>query len=308
MPSPSPPDDPEAAGAPAQGGEAPAPAAVPELSVIVPVYNEEESVPELAREIAAALDPLAIAYEVIWADDGSTDGTPAALVALAAADPRVRVVRIGRNSGLSAALDAGFAHARAPVLVTLDGDLQNDPADIPRLLAELADCDVVCGVRAKRRDNWLRRASSRIANGVRNRLTRESIADVGCTLRAYRAPFVARVPMFTGIHRFLPTLLRLAGARVKEVPVNHRPRLHGEPKYNIRNRIWRALVDLFAVRWMQRRWIDRRLVEEVSQWTPERSGSSSASPDRPSSSAASSSSGSPPRSGARATFRAPSGS
>ena len=306
MPSPSPPDDPEAAVAP--DGRGGAPAAVPGLSVIVPVYNEAESVPELAREIAAALDPLAIAYEVVYADDGSTDGSPAVLAELAAADPRVRVVRIGRNSGLSAALDAGFTHARAPVLVTLDGDLQNDPADIPRLLAELADCDVVCGVRAKRRDDWLRRASSRIANGVRNRLTRESIADVGCTLRAYRAPFVARVPMFTGIHRFLPTLLRLAGARVKEVPVNHRPRLHGEPKYNIRNRIWRALVDLFAVRWMQRRWIDRRLVEEVSQWTRERSGWSSASPGRLSSSAASSSSGSPPKSGARATFRGPSGS
>ncbi len=308
MPSPPPPDDPEATAAPAGRGGAPAPAAVPELSVIVPVYNEAESVPELAREIAAALDPLGIAYEVIWADDGSTDAGPAVLAALAAADPRVRVVRIGRNSGLSAALDAGFTHARAPVLVTLDGDLQNDPADIPRLLAELADCDVVCGVRAKRRDDWLRRASSRIANGVRNRLTRESIADVGCTLRAYRAPFVARVPMFTGIHRFLPTLLRLAGARVREVPVNHRPRRHGEPKYNIRNRIWRALVDLFAVRWMQRRWIDRRLVEEVSPWTPESSGSSSASPDRPCSSAASSSSGSPPSGGARATSRLPSGS
>jgi glycosyltransferase involved in cell wall biosynthesis len=310
MPSPSPPDRPERAAAPGAQGGGPAAAApaAPELSVIVPVYNEEESIPELAAEIRAALDPPGIAYEVLWVDDGSTDGSPAALAALAAADPRVRVLRVGRNSGLSAALDAGFTHARAPVLVTLDGDLQNDPADIPRLLAELADCDVVCGVRARRRDDWLRRASSRIANAVRNRLTRESIADVGCTLRAYRAPFVARVPMFTGIHRFLPTLLRLSGARVKEVPVNHRPRLHGEPKYNIRNRIWRALVDLFAVRWMQRRWIDRRLVEEVPRWTPARSGSSSASPDRLSSSAASSSSGSPPSAGARATSRPRSGS
>lgn len=259
MPSPSAPESP--AGGP-----------IPDLSVIVPVYDEEESLPELAREIAAALDPTGLDYEVIYADDGSTDGSPAVLAALAAADRRVRVLRIRRNSGLSAALDAGFAHARAPVLVTLDADLQNDPAEIPRLLAELADCDVVCGVRARRRDDWLRRASSRIANAVRNRLTGESIADVGCTLRAYRAPFVARVPMFDGIHRFLPTLLRLAGARVRQVPVHHRPRLHGRPKYNIRNRIRRALIDLFAVRWMQRRWIDRRLVEEVPRCTPDSSG------------------------------------
>jgi len=308
MPSTSPSDEPEPAAQPAGGGGPAAAAAPPELSVIVPVYNEQESLRPLAAELRAALDPLGVAYESIWVDDGSTDGGPAVLAAMAAEDPRVRVVRIGRNSGLSAALDAGFTHARAPVLVTLDGDLQNDPADIPRLLAELGDCDVVCGVRARRRDNWLRRISSRIANGVRNRLTRESIADVGCTLRAYRAPFVARVPMFTGIHRFLPTLLRLAGARVKEVPVHHRPRLHGEPKYNIRNRIRRALVDLFAVRWMQRRWIDRRLVEEVTRWAPTPPGTPSASPDKLSSSAASSSSGSPPRSGGRVTSRTPSGS
>lgn len=280
----------------------------PELSVIVPVYDEEENLPVLAAELAAALDPLGLDYELIYVDDGSTDGSPEVLAGLAAADPRVRVLRNRRNSGLSAALDAGFQHARGALLATLDSDLQNDPADLPRLLAELDGCDVVCGVRARRRDTWIRRASSRVANWVRNRLTRESIADVGCTLRVYRAPFVARVPMFRGMHRFLPTLLRLAGARIREVPVNHRPRLHGSPKYNIRNRIWRAIDDLFAVRWMQRRWIDRRLVEEVPRWNQQPSGSSSASPDRRSSSAASSSSGSPPRSDARATSPRPSGS
>jgi glycosyltransferase involved in cell wall biosynthesis len=280
----------------------------PELSVIVPVFDEEENLPVLAAELAAALDPLEIAYEVIYVDDGSTDGSPGVLAALAAADPRVRILRNRRNSGLSAALDAGFQQARGALLATLDADLQNDPADLPRLLAELEGVDVVCGIRSRRRDSWMRRASSRVANGVRNRLTRESIADVGCTLRVYRAPFVARVPMFRGMHRFLPTLLRLAGARIREVPVNHRPRLHGKPKYNIRNRIWRAIDDLFAVRWMQRRWIDRRLAEEIPRWNPERSGSPSDSPARPSSSAASSSSGSPPRSDGRATSRAHSGS
>lgn len=247
--------------------------AQPEISLIVPVYNEEENLPILAAEIRTALAGTGRVYEVLFVDDGSTDRSPAVLRQLAAGDPRLRILHLRRNSGLSAALDAGFRHARGEVLVSLDSDLQNDPADIPRLLEELAGCDVVCGVRARRRDNWLRRVSSRIANGVRNRLTDESIADVGCTLRAYRAEFVRRIPMFTGMHRFLPTLLRMEGARIKEVPVNHRPRLHGEPKYNVRNRIWKALTDLWAVRWMQRRWIDRQLVEEIEGPVPAASGS-----------------------------------
>jgi glycosyltransferase involved in cell wall biosynthesis len=280
----------------------------PDLSVVVPVFNEEDNLPVLAEEIAAALDGggdqgEALLYEVLFVDDGSTDASPRVLAELASRDRRRRVLRLARNCGQSAAMAIGFRHARGRLTATLDADLQNDPADLPRLLAELdggdgGEVDVVCGVRAERRDTWLRRVSSRVANGVRNRLTAESIADVGCTLRVYRTRFVADLPMFTGMHRFLPTLLRLAGARVKEVPVHHRPRLHGSPKYNIRNRIRGALVDLFAVRWMQRRWIDLRAVEEVVVWettssasTP--SGWSSASSDRASSSPASSSSGSP---------------
>lgn len=301
----------------------------PQLSVIIPVYNEQENLPVLAAEIEAALEPAELAYEVLWVDDGSTDDSPRVLAGLAANDPRVRILHLRRNSGQSAALDAGFRHARGEILATLDADLQNDPADIPRLLAELPGCDVVCGVRRKRRDNWVRRVSSKIANGVRNRLTHESVTDVGCTLRVYRRESVGALFMFTGMHRFLPTLLKLAGARIREIPVNHRPRLHGVPKYNIRNRIWKALGDLFAVRWMQRRWIDRGLVEEIQPhsgpaqsptpetgrcrqapgaspaeaaqpkeapppWIPETPGSGSDSPARPSSSAASSSSGSPP--------------
>jgi hypothetical protein len=142
--------------------------------------------------------------------------------------------------------------------------------------------------------------SSRIANGVRNRVTHESVTDVGCTLRACRTEYLRRLPVFNGMHRFLPTLLRMEGARVTEVPVNHRPRLHGQPKYNIRNRVFRALADLYGVRWMQTRWIDRGLSEEIDVWTANTSGSRSDSWDRPSSSAASSSSGSPPSGGRRA--------
>lgn len=289
----------------------------PQLSIVIPVYNEEENLPLLAAEIEAALAPTGLPYEVIYVDDGSTDGSPEVMRSLAATDPRVRILHLRRNSGQSAALDAGFRHARGEVIATLDADLQNDPADIPCLLEVLPECDVVCGVRQKRRDKWVRRISSKVANGVRNWLTHESVTDVGCTLRVYRRESVEHIFMFDGMHRFLPTLLKLAGARIREIPVHHRPRLHGVPKYNIRNRIWKALADLLAVRWMQRRWIDRGTVEEIqpvgaagnrlepaadgpaqdketSPWIPKTPGSGSDSPAKPSSSAASSSSGSSP--------------
>jgi glycosyltransferase involved in cell wall biosynthesis len=272
----------------------------PDVSVVIPVFDEAENLPVLAGEIRAALEPTGRAYEVIYVDDGSTDDSPAVLAALAREDPRVRVIRQRRNSGQSAALDAGFRHARGSVVVTLDSDLQNDPADIPRLLERIGDFDVVSGVRARRRDSWVRRLSSRIANRVRNRVTHESVTDVGCTLRACRTEYLLRIPVWNGMHRFLPTLLRMEGARVTEVPVNHRPRLHGQPKYNIRNRIFRTLADLFGVRWLQTRRIDRGLSEEIDVWTTNTSGSRSDSLDRPSSSAASSSSGSPPSAGRRA--------
>jgi dolichol-phosphate mannosyltransferase len=178
------------------------------------------------------------------------------------------------------------------VVVTLDADMQNDPADVPLLLERLGEYDVVCGVRARRRDSWVRRVSSGVANAVRNRLTKESVSDVGCTLRAYRVEFLRRIPVWNGMHRFLPTLLRMEGARITEVDVGHRPRAFGTPKYNIRNRIWRATNDLFGVRWLQSRWIDRRLAKEVEVCNQTAFGSLSDSADRPSSPAASSSSGS----------------
>ncbi len=250
----------------AQGPSSSSPAvgSAPELSLVIPVYNEDENLEPLVREIAAALEPGSRSYEILLVDDGSTDRSPEVMAGLAAADPRIRRIRLRRNSGQSAALDAGFRFARGPIVVTLDADLQNDPADIPRMLAELSRADVVCGIRANRRDTWTRRISSRIANGVRNRLTHERVTDVGCTLRVCRRELLVGLPLFTGLHRFLPTLLKMQGGRVVEIPVNHRPRLHGVAKYGIGNRLWRALADLFAVRWMQKRWIDRRLAEEVS--------------------------------------------
>lgn len=269
----------------------------PEISLVIPVYNEEENLPVLAAEIRAAMEPTGRAYEVIYVDDGSTDSSPQVLAQLAREDPRARVVRQRRNSGQSAAFDAGFRHARGGIVVTLDADLQNDPADIPRLLKHMDRFDVVNGVRARRQDDWVRRVSSKLANRVRNRVTRESVTDVGCTLRAMRSEYLRHIPLFNGMHRFLPTLLRMEGARVTEVPVNHRPRLHGQPKYGIHNRLWRGLVDLFGVRWLQTRRVDRGLSEEIDVWntnSPGMPGPSSASSDRPASSPAFSSSGSPP--------------
>jgi dolichol-phosphate mannosyltransferase len=239
----------------------------PEISLVIPVFNEEDNLPVLAAEIDVTMRALGRPYEVLFIDDGSTDGSPAVLSLLAERDSNVRIVRQQRNAGQSAALDAGFRFARGEVVVTLDADLQNDPADIPKLLEHLDRYDVVAGVRATRRDDWVRRISSRIANRIRNRVTHESITDVGCTLKAFRSEYLRCIPMFTGMHRFLPTLLRMEGARITEVPVNHRPRLHGQPKYNISNRIWQALADLFAVRWMQSRRIDRRLPQEIGPGT-----------------------------------------
>jgi len=235
----------------------------PRLSIVVPLYNEEENLPALDAEIRAALAPLGIAYEVLYVDDGSTDGSLAVLHRLAAADGRLRILRHRKNAGQSAGLASGFRAARGEIVATLDADLQNDPADLPRLLAKLDEgWDVVSGVRRDRRDTWVRKASSKIANAVRNWATDEAITDVGCSLKAYRARYLAHLPMFGGMHRFLPTLVRWNGARVTEIEVHHRPRLHGVAKYGIGNRLFRALADLFAVRWMRTRWIDPANVEE----------------------------------------------
>jgi dolichol-phosphate mannosyltransferase len=235
-----------------------------QLSVVIPVFNERDNVAVLAGEIRAAVDPLAIPYEVIFVDDGSTDGSAEALQEIARLDSRVRIVSQARNSGQSAALAAGFRHARGEIIVTLDSDLQNDPADIPLLLERITTADVVSGIRTKRRDTWTRRVASKIANRIRNRLTHETVTDVGCSLRAFRRQYIVGVPVFDGMHRFLPTLLRLAGARVTEMGVRHRPRLHGTAKYTIGNRVFRATADLFGVRWLQLRHIDPDLSREVT--------------------------------------------
>ena len=240
----------------------PAPAGVPALSVVIPAYNEEANVGPCHAELAGVLGGLGRPFEIVFVDDGSTDGTFAALRAIIAADPRVRALRFRANAGQTAALAAGFAAARGDVVVTMDADLQNDPADIPRLLAALESADLVCGWRVERRDPWTKRVASRIANRVRARLTGDGVHDTGCTLKAFRRAAVPRRHLYRGMHRFLPALARIEGFRVVEVPVGHRPRRAGTSKYGNWTRLWAGLADLCAVRWMARRRLDYEIEEE----------------------------------------------
>lgn len=232
----------------------------PVLSVVVPVHDELDNLEALHRELDVALASLPSA-EIVLVDDGSRDGSLERMRAIATRDARVRVIALDGNHGQTAALDAGFHAARGDILCTLDADLQNDPSDLGKLLALLDRADVVNGVRTQRNDSFLRKLSSRIGNGFRNRMTGESVTDVGCSLRVMRASFVRRVKLYRGMHRFLPTLLRIEGARVIEVPVSHRPRHAGRSKYGVGNRLFVGLVDVFAVRWMQDRALRYRVRE-----------------------------------------------
>jgi glycosyltransferase involved in cell wall biosynthesis len=209
------------------------------------------------------LDPTGLRYEVIFADDGSRDRSAEIVRAFRAVDPRVRLVKLKANAGETAAMDAGLKVARGRFVVTMDADLQNDPRDIPRLLDHLKDWDVATGWRVDRAagDSIVRRVSSIIANRVRNALSDESIHDSACTFRAFRRECLRDLTLYRGLHRFIPTLLRMQGYRVLEVPINHRPRRFGESKYGIGNRAVRAFVDLLAVRWMK----SRRLGYEVAE-------------------------------------------
>ncbi len=237
----------------------------PEVSIVVPLRDERENLRILGSEIRGAMEGSGSSWEVVLVDDGSTDGSLEALRDLAANDGAFRVLRLPAQHGQSAALAAGFRAARGGIVVTLDADLQNDPQDIPRLLAELETADVVAGVRATRHDPWIRCASARAANRIRRSVTRDSLTDIGCSLKAYRAELLERVPTFDGMHRFLPILLQMEGARVRQVQVAHRLRRHGRSKYTTRKRVWRGLVDLLGVRWLQRRWIARQEVEGIEE-------------------------------------------
>ena len=225
----------------------------PDLSAVVPAYNEVESLPALFTELRAALESTGRTWEMIVVDDGSTDGTREAIDAEAQRDDRVRAIVLERNAGQSAALAAGLSCVRGDVVITLDADLQNDPADLPRLLAALANADVVSGVRARRQDSWVRLVSSRIANAVRRGVLGAPVTDIGCSFKVYRREVLEGLPMFVGVHRFLPALCVFRGARFAEVELNHRARRHGVSKYGVGNRLWRGIADLVGVQWLKSR-------------------------------------------------------
>ncbi len=228
------------------------------LSVVVPVKNEQDNVEPLVREIAAALTGRA-EFEIIYVNDGSTDGTQAVLDRLKQEFPMLRVIRHRTACGQSQAVTTGVRAARHEWIATLDGDGQNDPADIPALLAVLADAkqpanlELLAGWRTRRNDTFLRRLSSKVANGVRSRMLKDSTPDTGCGLKVFARETFLMLPNFDHIHRFLPALVIRGGGAVVSVPVNHRPRERGTSKYGLHNRLWVGIVDLFGVAWLQRR-------------------------------------------------------
>ena len=223
-----------------------------EIAVIVPVYNEEDNVLPMAREVSDAMKKAGRSYELVFVDDASTDSTWKKIEEARRQFPGVRGLRHAVNSGQSAALWTGIQASHSDIIATLDGDLQNDPADIPQMLPSLAKADFVCGVRAKRRDTFVRRSSSKIARWARRSALKVDFCDTGCAMRVFKRSALAGVFPFNGFHRFLPVLVHGNGVSTLEVPVNHRPRVAGVSKYGVWNRVWRGIYDLIALSWFQK--------------------------------------------------------
>lgn len=233
----------------------------PEISVVVPLRNESANVLPLTQRIFSALDKVPGHVELILVDDASSDDTWQQILHARQVHPQLRAFRHSQNRGQSAALWTGFRASHGRVLATLDGDLQNDPADLPRMLPLLADCDMVCGVRTNRADNWLRRVSSSIARSARKAVLGVDFADTGCNLRVFKRRVFESLPAFDGVHRFMPIFVHNVGLSVKEVPVSHHPRTAGRSNYGISNRLGRGIRDLIMVRWFLKRQIERAPAE-----------------------------------------------
>jgi len=224
-----------------------------DISVIVPVFNEADNVLPMAREVAAAMAKTGRDWELLFVDDASSDETPQRILEAARANPQVRGLRHQRNAGQSAAVWTGIQASASPILCTLDGDLQNDPADLPAMIAQLAKVDFVSGMRLNRQDTWVRKVSSKIARSARKAALGVDFRDTGCAIRAFKRTALAGVFPFNGLHRFLPVLVHGGGATTLEVPVNHRPRVAGVSKYGVWNRLGRGIYDLIAISWYQKR-------------------------------------------------------
>jgi glycosyltransferase involved in cell wall biosynthesis len=241
--------------------------AIPTLSIVVPCYNEEGNLVPLITSIRETMEPLKLEYEIVIADDCSKDKSWEILGKLGAEDPRIRALRFAKNCGQSAALWAGIQAAHGQFIATLDADLQNDPKDLPKFLEALKQYDCVCGSRLENRrkgDNFIRRISSKIANGVRNKITHETVSDSACGYRVFKRECAANLKFFKGMHRFLPTLFKIEGYSVAEIPVSHHTRFTGTSNYGVWNRLFASSYDLFAVRWMQKRMFRYQVKDRVN--------------------------------------------
>ncbi len=228
----------------------------PFVSVVVPFYNEEDNVAPLAERVATVFADLpGYDYECLFVNDGSSDATRARIDAENAKNPRVRPIHLVKNRGQSAALVAGMRRAKGDFILTLDGDLQNDPCDFPKMLELLKDHDCVCGYRADRQDSFVRKISSKIGNGARQRILKDGIRDAGCGSKGFRRKCVEHIIPFNGMHRYFAVMMRTSGMSIAECPVTHHPRVHGVSKYGIHNRLWRGIYDLIGVRWLSKRYV-----------------------------------------------------
>ena len=239
----------------------------PEISFIIPCHNEEGNLRELIKAIRTAVEPLNLSYEIVITDDFSTDKSWEILKELGAADPRIRALRFAFNCGQSAAQWAGMKAARGKYLVTLDADLQNDPKDLPKFWEALKNYDCVCGTRIATRgqgDNFVKVVSSRIANWVRNKLSGENISDAGCCYRAFKRECIQDLKFFKGMHRFMPTLIKMEGFTVTEIPVSTHPRFAGQSNYGMWNRLFASFYDLLAVRWMKKRMFKYKIAAQIN--------------------------------------------
>ena len=236
-----------------------------EYSFVIPVYNEAENLAPLHDELWILIQQLKEPCEIIWIDDGSTDTSLEVIKGLSNRDQDCRYIGFEKNCGQSAALAAGFQSAKGRYVITMDSDLQNNPGDILKMIPYLTEYDMVTGWRKNRHDTRWKKFSSRFANSIRNHLSRETINDTGCSLKIMKSEYLKKINMYKGLHRFLPTLMKMEGAKVIEVPVSHRPRTRGESKYGTWNRAFSGLRDLFAVRWMQ----DRKISYQIKEMSDE---------------------------------------
>lgn len=232
-------------------------------SVVIPLKNEEENIIDLINELEPVMNALKTQWELICVDDGSTDRTRDILQKLSKQKPYLKTLVFKKNYGQSSAFDAGFKSAKGEFVITMDGDRQNDPADIPKLIDAIQHCDLVCGIRHKRKDPLIKKITSLVANGVRSRFCKDGVQDTGCSLKIYRTECLKKIKMFQGMHRFLPALFLIEGFAIKEVPVNHRERSKGVTKYNFFNRSFNTIADMLAVRWMSKRHLNYQIENEV---------------------------------------------